>query len=191
MKKGFLDSFFDVLGTFYFIKYILPVLLIILLILLGIAFGNKEKVKAINDPNTTILYTDFQKVIENIAQNNLNTNNFKLETKLDPIRNVELEYKILNNDLSVDEYESQIKDEITKIYNKIKDKKVVNDTLFGEDSIVNVDIQITVLYGETFENWVGFSHLKYDSSTGWENSYNEIINNKIIDSNDLNKLQNK
>ena len=144
------------------------------------------------DPNKTILYTEFKKTISEIAVNTVDNNEFSMEIIDTDFHDVEFEYTIKNKGFSAEHYNNLLKNEITKIYNKIKDKELINDTLFGEDSgLNNVDVYFCLYYDEGFSNYLGGITLKYSLDKKWETGYNNAINDVAVTQEKLNEVVSK
>lgn len=179
-KNSFWDSLGSTIETILFLKG-LPVIITIIAILFGVAIINKTSISNKVDKEKTILHTDLETTIYQIAQNVLNTDEFSLVLEDSDFYDVNLEYTIKNKSYSIEEYDRLIKEEITKIYNQIKDKEIVNDTLFGEDSIVNGDsINFTINYDDATFSYIGISVLKYSIDDKWEKTYLEAMNETIV-----------
>ena len=137
-----------------------------------------------------LLYTEFEKKISEIAKSNVNTNEFDMEISDTDFHDIELEYTIKNKEYTADQYNNLLKDEITKVYNEIKDKELINDTLFGEDSgLNNVDIYFSLQYDEGYSNFLGGITLKYSIEDKWETGYVQAMNDIAAEQEDLNKLK--
>lgn len=179
-KNSFWDSLGSTIETILFLKG-LPVIITIIAILFGVAMINKTSISNKVDKEKTILHTDLETTIYQIAQNVLNTDEFSLVLEDSDFYDVNLEYTIKNKSYSIEEYDRLIKEEITKIYNQIKDKEIVNDTLFGEDTIVNGDsINFTINYDDTTFSYIGISVLRYSIDNKWEKTYLEAMNETIV-----------
>ena len=179
-KNSFWNTLGSTIETVLFLKG-LPVIITIIAILFGIAMINKTNISNKVDKEATILHTDLESTIYEIAQNVLNTNEFTLVLEASDFYDVNLEYTIKNKSYSIEEYDSLIKEEITKVYKQIKDKEIVNDTLFGEDTIVNGDsINFTINYDDSTFSYIGISVLKYSMDDKWEKSYLEAMNETIV-----------
>lgn len=179
-KNSFWNSLGSIIETALFLKG-LPVIIVIIAILFGFAIINKTNISLQVDKDTTILHTDLESTIYQIAQNVLNTNEFSLALYDSDFYDVSLEYIIKNKSYSIEQYDKLIKEEITKIYAQIKDKKIVNDTLFGEDTIVDGDtINISIHYDDGVFSYIGFSELRYDIENKWDESYIKAMNNTIV-----------
>ncbi|MBO5005424.1 MAG: hypothetical protein J6D03_09385 [Clostridia bacterium] len=189
-KNSFWNSLGDTIETVLFLRYGLPFLIVVITCLFGVAMINKWNVARQVDPNKTILYTEFEKKISEIAKSNVNTNEFDMEISDTDFHDIELEYTIKNKEYTADQYNNLLKDEITKVYNEIKDKELINDTLFGEDSgLNNVDIYFSLQYDEGYSNFLGGITLKYSIEDKWETGYVQAMNDIAAEQEDLNKLK--
>lgn len=185
------NSLWDTVETVLFIKYGLPTLITIITILLVIAMFNKTLVAGKVDENSTILHTDLETVIYEIAMQELNTNEFTLELEdMDSLAIVNLQYTVKNPNYSAEQYDQLIKEEVTKVYNRIKDKELVNDTLFGEDDIVDGDnIYFWVDYYNDYSVYLGAAELRYSMENKWEESYTKTMSEQVITQEDLDEAK--
>lgn len=192
MSKSFWNTLGDAIGVIAFIKYGLPIILIILISLLGVAMLNKWNVASHTDKTNSILYTDFEKTIYNIASKTVNSNEFELKLTNTDFYDVELTYIVKNKDYTLDKYIELFKAEITKAYNEVKNKEIVNDTLFGEDeNIKTVEIFFSLEYNEGYEGWLGGTKLKYSTTDKWEKGYQKAIEDNITTQEKFNKVKSK
>ena len=191
-KNSFWDSLGNTIETVLFIKYGLPTLVTIIMILLGVAMFNKTLVAGKVDKNLTILHTDLEKVIYEIAMQELNTNEFSLELEdSGSLALVNLQYTVKNKNYSAEQYNQLIKEEVTKVYNRIKDKELVNDTLFGEDDIVDGDnIYFWVDYYDGYSVYLGATELRYSIDNKWEESYTKAMTEQVITQEKLDEVKN-
>lgn len=192
MSKSFWNTLGDAIGAIAFIKYGLPIILIILISLLGVAMFNKWNVASHTDKTNSILYTDFEKTIYDIATKTVNSNEFELKLTNTDFYDVELTYIVKNKDYTLDKYIELFKAEITKIYNEVKNKEILNDTLFGEDeNIKTVEIFFSLEYNEGYEGWLGGTRLKYSTTDKWEKGYQKAIEDNITTQEKFNKVKSK
>lgn len=191
-KNSFWDSLGNTIETVLFIKYGLPTLVTIIMILFGVAMFNKTLVAGKVDKNLTILHTDLEKVIYEIAMQELNTNEFSLELEdSGSLALVNLQYTVKNKNYSAEQYNQLIKEEVTKVYNRIKDKELVNDTLFGEDDIVDGDnIYFWVDYYDGYPVYLGATELRYSIDNKWEESYTKAMTEQVITQEQLEEVKN-
>lgn len=191
-NNSFWNSLGDTIETVLFIKYGLSTLITIIMILFGIAILNKSWVAGKVDKDSTILHTDLESIIYEIAVQELNNNEFSLKLEdIDSMANVNLEYTIKNQNYSAEQYNQLIKEEITKVYNRIKDKELVNDTLFGEDNIVDGDnIYFWVHYSNEYGTYLGATELEYSMENKWDESYTKAMSEIIITQEKLDEVKN-
>ena len=191
-KKTFWDSLGNTIETVLFIKYGLPTLITIIMILFGIAMLNKSWIAGKVDKDSTILHTDLESIIYEIAMQELNSNEFSLKLDdSDYMANVNLEYTIKNQNYSAEQYNQLIKEEITKVYNRIKYKELINDTLFGEDDIVDGDnIYFWIHYSDEYGTYLGATELRYSMENKWDESYTKAMSETIITQEKLDEVKN-
>ena len=195
-KTSFWNTLGNTVETVLIIKYVIPFLVVLFAILFGIAIINKEHVSSKVDKEHSILYTDLRKSIYTIASNSLNNSEFELELEdleISGMCEVELDYYIKNKEYSAEQYDNLLKQEITKVYNQIKEKSLVNDTLFGKDDILEkVDIYFNLLYDKNKLNqWIGGGGLKYSFENRWDSSYQKVMESTITTQEKLNEVKNK
>lgn len=156
-------------------------------ITIGIFFGIKNwyhttMTKNLNE--NTISYYELEDTIYDLAKNNVNANEFEVELgdRVSNENDVELNYIIKNNTYSLEEYDRLFKEEITKVYETIKDKKLVWNTIFGEGDCSNVTIYFKLEYKKentVVNGFLGGIELQY-SNDMWESSYNEEMTKPFI-----------
>ncbi len=190
------NSFWDLLGnsieTALFIKFGIPFIIIVIVILLGVAMINKSIVASHVDKEHSILITEFKDTIYDIAKDKLNNNEFDLSISNSEFYDVDLEYTIKNKNHSSEEYEELFKQEITKIYNEIKDKQLVNDTLFGKDENLEYnEIHFSINYNNEYYSWLGGTEMKYSFEDKWDSGYKDVMKNVIIEKDTLDEVKNK
>lgn len=182
----------EVISTIIFIKGVIA-LIPIIAILLVIALINKGIVSSSIDKNTSILYTDLSGEVCNIAFNNVNINELNVQEYQSSSGvahyTVDLEYDFKNNNYTAEQYDALIKEEITKIYNKIKDKKIVDDTLFGDKDNVTASIHLSISLDGNYSTRLGSCELRYLNDEGWEKSYQEIMESVIISQERLDNIK--
>lgn len=189
-KKSFWDELGDAISTVLFIKYVIPAIVLIFGILFIIGMINKGIVSTQVDKEHSIMYTDFKKTIYNIASRNLNTNEFDLQLSDSDSYDVELEYIVKNKEYSTEQYDELLRNEITKVYNEIKDKELVNDTLFGHDeNLKYVEIFFSLEYDTGYEVWLGGAQMRYSLEDKWESGYADAMQETISTQENLDKAK--
>ncbi len=180
------DSYWDTLGdalAFVDFLMILPVIIVIFLVVIGIALINRQIIAFKVDKDTTILYSHLEDTVYNIAKEKVD--NDKLMVQLSDsnfkTHSVELEYILKSYDYSAEECDNLLKQEITNVYNEIKDKELVNDTLFGEDEdLEKITIGFSLHYDEKGYYYLGSDYLRYSFADKWSTRYNEVMENVIV-----------
>jgi hypothetical protein len=176
-----MKSILKVIENLIFFKYVVPFMIIILLIFLAIAMGHKQSVASNVDKDKSILYTDFKSNITEIAESVVDSSELSLTIVDTNSYDVELKYIPVNKDYTAQEYEDLLKKEITKVYERIKEKQLINDTLFGEDeNLNNVEICFAMMYEDYYNKYIGGVELKYSTEDMWESGYQNAINENII-----------
>jgi hypothetical protein len=180
-NKSIIDTIFDI----YVFKKVLPWIIVIAIIIIVSAFVKVGNIQEQYDSNTTIFNTEFNSKIEEIANKNLDSNELTLE--IDTLSNydIKLKYTVVNKNLSCEEYDQLVKSEITKVYNQIKDKKMINDGIFASEremtqKTINFYFTLTGSYSTEISDEV----LEYNLDNGWDNSYQELMNKSCVSQED-------
>lgn len=192
-NKSILKTTGEVASAIIYIKGLMA-LIPIIAILFVIALINKGIVSSSVDKNTSILYTDLENEIISIASNVANTGEIIVkpgDNNSGGVREytAELEYMFINKNYIAEQYETLIKEEITKIYNKIKDKTVVDDTLFGDKNDVRATIHFSISFDGNYSTWLGSVDFCYSTDNGWKKDYQEIMESIIISQEKLDKVK--
>ncbi len=189
-RKSTLDTIAD---TYLTIVYVLPIMIIVLALAFGYQAIYMRNVKKQHEDEKNIIFlSDYEDKVYSIAKNIYNKEEFtkiKLhETDYGGARfySVEIEYYFSNPNKSVEEYDALIKNEVTNLYNSLKDKKVICDSAFANN--VNKSIGMVFYYpvGDDYHSLVSTA-LRYTEETGLdEEIYQKIIEAPIITQEDLN-----
>lgn len=188
-KKSFLNTLFDAIGSICFIKYVLPILLIIFIILLVIQLSyNFYLPKTLDNPENIIYSSKFQTFIQEIAKKNVDKTEFNLVSEVYPLN---LDYHVINKNHTAEEYDALVKNEITKIYNEIKDKKIINNGIFGTKDPVREYIYVAFIYNDAsiYSDYLGIFKLIYNEENGFKESYEKIMNSTIITQTELDNFK--
>ena len=194
-RNSILDDIINTYLSIYFIKNILPFIILIVALIFGIHYIFQRSISATmtsEEKANSIFYTKFAKEIQQIAERTVNSNDFEIECRIGDtysLYDINLIYTVRNKDLSSEEYEKIIKQQITMIYNVIKDKKVVNDT-FNRSTKIKTRIQFSFMYDHSSNvHALCFVDLDYNEDNMYGNQYEEIMKKSLVKEDELNKFR--
>lgn len=192
--------FWDSLGKFFetiiFVKFTLPV---IILIIVGMLvwqgfYGSSVNKKYEDDPNI-ILTSEFISTVCDVARRVNDSSHFSKvkgsSSNSDTVRtySAEVEYYFRDGNKSVEEFEQICKNELTKVFNELKGKKVVKNQIFADTESMSIGLvfwcpttsktynEIDGVYYDVLCSEVLF----YKEENGFdENLYNKQMSNKIL-----------
>ncbi len=193
------DSIWESIGNYYFWTKIAPdilapiiiILLIIIIALVQFSNSTVNSVKYKKDKNA-ILATKLEDVSYKYAKEVYNKDEFsKVELKHNIDYETEIEYTFKNNNKTSSEYDRLAKEELSKLYNKLKDKKIIDDYVFTD--IGTRDIKLKFNYPTDYAfNYLGSTEIEYNEKEGFnETKYNEEMNKEIITENNLQDVINR
>ncbi len=191
-NKGVFNTIYNAFATIFFIKYILPIFIILIIVLVCITKFNSNKIAKQYDPNSVIMKSNLGREIVEIANETYDRNAVTLEIKRfeDIIYDVELNYTMINKDYTIEQYNNIIKSEITKFYEKVRYKNVIEDRLFADkDEIVNEKIHFYFTLDGSYSTYLFSDTLQYDNVNKWEKSYNSLITKQYITEETLTKAK--
>ncbi len=191
-NKGVFNTIYNAFATIFFIKYILPIFIILIIVLVCITKFNSNKIAKQYDPNSVIMKSNLGREIVEIANETYDRNAVTLEIKRfeDIIYDVELNYTMINKDYTIEQYNNIIKSEITKFYEKVRYKNVIEDRLFADkDEIVNEKIRFYFTLDGSYSTYLFSDTLQYDNVNKWEKSYNSLITKQYITEETLTKAK--
>ena len=180
------DSFFNTISNALFIMIGIPIIVIFILVLLiiQIIYGLVENNKYDNDPNI-IMSSKIAERVYDEAVNTYDKNVFsKVELKKDNYNmpsqySARIEYYFNDSNKSAIEYDKLIKNEVSNLYNNLKNKKIKKNQLFR--NMRSESIEMTFYYPNKDKNIIGIAVLKYYEDKGFDNdTYQKIINSTIV-----------
>lgn len=143
--------------------------------------NNQENIEQ-NEPQT-ISYNNFTDEIRNYANSTVNNEMFDVEVRSSSVDDSpSITYYIKDTGLSKEEYDRLFKDEITKLYNAIKDKELIWNTVSGRKDCKNASILLSISYKNdknVYSDSIGVESMKY-SNDRWQGSYDEIMQKDVI-----------
>ena len=96
---------------------------------------------------------------------------------------VEVDYIFNDNTKTAEEYDSLIKDELTKLYNKLKGKVIEKDQIFAETDRKSVGLSFYIPNNNGGTSILSSTSLIYNKDKGFvEESYNNELNRTIVTS---------
>lgn len=193
------DSIWESIGNYYFWTKIAPdilapiiiILLIIIVALVQFSNSTVNSVKYKKDKNA-ILATKLEDVSYKYAKEVYNKDEFsKVELKHNIDYETEIEYTFKNNNKTSSEYDRLAKEELSKLYNKLKDKKLIDDYVFTD--IGTRDIKLKFNYPTDYVfNYLGSTEIEYNEKEGFnETKYKEEMNKEIITEKNLQDIINR
>ena len=193
------DSIWESIGNYYFWTKIAPdilapiiiILLIIIVALVQFSNSTVNSVKYKKDKNA-ILATKLEDVSYKYAKEVYNKDEFsKVELKHNIDDEAEIEYTFKNNNKTSSEYDRLAKEELSKLYNKLKDKKLIDDYVFTD--IGTRDIKLKFNYPTDYAfNYLGSTEIEYNEKEGFnETKYKEEMNKEIITEKNLQDVINR
>lgn len=191
-NKGIFNTIYNVFATIFFIKYILPILIILIIVIACITKFNSNKIAKQYESNSVIMKSNLGREIVEIANETYDRNEVSLEIKRfeDVTYDVELNYIMINKDYTVEQYNNIIKNEITKFYEKVRYKNVVEDRLFAnKNETINEKIHFYFTLDGSYSTYLFSDTLKYDNINKWEKSYNLLITKQCISEETLSKAK--
>lgn len=131
----------------------------------------------------TISYNNFCNEIRNYVNTTVNNELFDVEVSSSSLDNSPaITYYIKDKSLSKEEYDKLFKEEITKLYNTIKDKELIWNTISGKKDCKNAKISFSISYKNdrnVYSDSIGVEAIKY-SDDKWQKSYEEIMQKDVI-----------
>lgn len=188
-NKGFLNTVFDAFGTLLFIHYGIPLIIIILVIMLiyqGIYGFNKRK--EYENMDNIIVTSKLESTVYDIAKEVYDINSFSSVAKeTTDFHSVEIKYVFKEPNKDAKYYDELVKNEVSKLYNKLKGNVIASDQIFATDG--EKDIALCFYYPMSKENnsYLCTATLMYYTDKGFdEETYQNIINLTIVTSKQLN-----
>ncbi len=189
-NKSFWDSLGDTISFILFIKYGLPILIVLIIGLVAYQgiYGAKMDKEYANKPNV-IVTSKLTSTVCDYAREVYNRDVFS-EVKGDPsnsdtmsLYSVEVDYIFNDNTKTAEEYDSLIKDELTKLYNKLKGKVIEKDQIFAETDRKSVGLSFYIPNNNGGTSILSSTSLIYNKDKGFvEESYNNELNRTIVTS---------
>ena len=192
--KSFGKSFGDAIGFIIFIKYGLPILIILIVVLIlfqGI-YGSVIE-KKYDGMDNVIVSSKVDDTIGEIVNIVYNKDNFSevIVDKYSELSSLEIKYTFTDSKKNAEEFDSMIKDELTKVFNKLKGYIIKNNQIFGtDDDRINKQIDLTFYYPKEggAKSYLASTHIWYRAEKGfdevdYQNELNKLLvtNEKVED----------
>lgn len=185
-KKSFFGIMLESYSIAYFVVNILPILIIIILLLVGyqLVYGNHVRKQYKDEEKNNIIFTSkFEDTIYKFAENVYDKETFskiQLDDSSTKIYSTEINYYFSDPNKSIEEYDTLVKNEITKLYTVLKDKTITSDQFLVDN--INVSIGMVFYYPINDDyHALCFTALKYTDETGFdEEIYQNIINSPMV-----------
>ncbi len=186
-KESFFDMILDSVSTAFFIVYGLPLLIMILLLLLGYQFvyGNYIRYKY-KDEKNIIFISKLEDTLYNYANKVYDKEAF-VKVQLDEDADaLEIDYYLKDPNKSLEEYNYLVKNEVTKLYNSLKNKTIISDSFLVEGNRISINMVFNYPVGDEYHGLCR-PVLKYTKETGFdEEIYQKIIDSTIVTQEKLN-----
>lgn len=186
--KSFWDSLGDTISFIIFIKYGLPILIIFIIGLVAYQgiYGSSMDKKYENMENV-IVTSKLVSTVCDYAREVYNKEVFS-EVKGDPdnsdpmrMYSVEVNYVFNDNTKTAEEYDSLIKDELTKLYNKLKGKVIEKDQIFAETDRKSIGLSFYIPNNNGGTSILCSASLIYNKDIGFvEESYQKELSRTIV-----------
>ena len=195
-KDDLLKSVGNTISFIAFVKYGFPLLIVFILILLIAQGGYGSTVEQKYRYNgNVILSSKLLKTVYDYADELYDKSAFsKIE---DPHCNyeivstytVQINYYFSGNDRTAEEYDALVKEELTKLYSKLKGKVIENDQIFGKNDDKSIGLCFFIPNKNGVESYITSISLLYKKDTGFdEEAYQKEISKEIVTEEKLQKV---
>lgn len=178
----------DTISFFVFVKYGLPLLVIFIIGLIayqGIYSANMDK--KYENMDNVIVTSKLVNTVFDYAKEVYNREVFS-EVKGNPdnsdpmsMYSVEVDYIFDDNTKTAEEYDALIKEELTKLYNKLKGKVIEKDQIFAETDRKSIGLSFYIPNNNGGTSILCSASLIYKKDIGFvEESYQKELNRTIV-----------
>lgn len=187
-NKSFWDSLGDTISFILFIKYGLPILIVLIVGLVAYQgiYGAKMDKEYANKPNA-IVTSKLTSTVCDYAREVYNKDIFSKvvgdsqNSEMTRLYSVEVDYYFIDGNKSAEEYNTLIKEELTKLYNKLKGKVIEKDQIFAETDRKSVGLSFYIPNNNGGTSILGSTSLIYNKDKGFvEESYQNELNRTIV-----------
>ena len=192
-NKSFWDSLGDTISFILFIKYGLPILIVLIVGLVAYQgiYGAKIDKEYANKPNV-IVTSKLTSTVCDYAREVYNKDIFSKvvgdsqNSEMTRLYSVEVDYYFIDGNKSAEEYNTLIKDELTKLYNKLKGKVIEKDQIFAETDRKSVGLSFYIPNNNGGTSILSSTSLIYNKDKGFvEESYQNELNRTIVTSENI------
>ena len=186
--KSFWDSLGDTISFLIFIKYGLPILIVFIIGLVAYQgiYGSSMDKKYENMENVIVT----SKLVSTVCDYAREVYNKEVFSEVkgdsdnsDPMSmySVEVDYVFNDNTKTAEEYDSLIKDELTKLYNKLKGKVIEKDQIFAETDRKSIGLSFYIPNNNGGTSILCSASLIYNKDIGFvEESYQKELSRTIV-----------
>ena len=178
----------DTISFFVFVKYGLPLLVIFIIGLIayqGIYSANMDK--KYENMDNIIVTSKLVNTVCDYAKEVYNREVFS-EVKGNPdnsdpmsMYSVEVDYIFYDNTKTAEEYDALIKEELTKLYNKLKGKVIEKDQIFAKTDRKSIGLSFYIPNNNGGTSILCSASLIYKKDIGFvEESYQKELNRTIV-----------
>lgn len=187
-NKSFWDSLGDVISFVLFIKYGLPILIVIILGFVAYQgiYGAKMDKEYKNMPNV-IVTSKLTSTVCDYAREVYNKDAFSKvigdtqNSEMTRSYSVEVDYYFIDGNKDAEEYNVLIKDELTKLYNKLNGKTIEKDQIFAETDKKSIGLSFYYPKDDGTSTYLCTARLLYSADKGFdEESYQNELNRTIV-----------
>ena len=186
--ESFWDSLGDTISFLIFIKYGLPILIVFIIGLVAYQgiYGSSMDKKYENMENVIVT----SKLVSTVCDYAREVYNKEVFSEVkgdsdnsDPMSmySVEVDYVFNDNTKTAEEYDSLIKDELTKLYNKLKGKVIEKDQIFAETDRKSIGLSFYIPNNNGGTSILCSASLIYNKDIGFvEESYQKELSRTIV-----------
>lgn len=188
-SKNFFDTVVNAIGVFFTIAYGMPIIIIIIVIMVAYQGVYRLNIqKEYENADNIIFSSKLESTVFDMASKVYDTNSFSSINKYDTDSySVEIEYVFKEANKSAEYYDSLVKDEVTKLYNKLDGNIIKNDGIFGYDSKESIALCFRYPMSEKTNSYLCTAVLMYFPEKGFDKeTYQNEINSTIVTKEKLN-----
>lgn len=188
-SKNFFDTVVNAIGVFFTIAYGIPIIIIILIIMIAYQGIHMSKIqKEYKNVDNIIFYSKLENTVYDMASEVYDTNSFSSINKYDTdFYSVEIDYVFKEANKNAEYYDTLVKNEVTKLYDKLDGNIIKNDTLFGDVSKERIALCFYYPMSEETNSYLCTAVLVYFSENGFDKeTYQNIISSSIVTEKKLN-----
>lgn len=187
-NKSFWDSLGDTISFILFMKYGLPLLIVIIIGFVAYQgiYGAKMDKEYANNPNV-IVTSKLTSTVCDYAREVYNKDVFSKvvgdsqNSEMTRLYSVEVDYYFIDGNKDAEEYNMLIKEELTKLYNKLKGKVIEKDQIFAETDRKSVGLSFYIPNNNGGTSILCSTSLIYNKDIGFvEESYQKELSRTMV-----------